>query len=332
MIDIRKLLQLACKGIICAALGLTPETVSAQGGYKPHPLLSPMWQADVEYLDPSQVGDTTMENGFTGASFTYRLPLYTGKDWLSADGGKPFFAVLAQGSLHARQSQIDFIEPDRMLTLGRFAVTGLMAKGLRHLYLANLSLSLPTESFSLNLSRLRVHGSFIWRRLYHNNRVWHTLGLTYTPITGKDLPLPVAGVGVKLGNDDQIQITFPFNASYTHLFSRKFSLSVRVQNMGGYNLLNEDSIHTEDPLVYRFRFPRAGLVGRWYTHRHVVITPEVGLTAFNRVGLDGLKFNQTPAPYFKFSIQVRFGVRPSAAPILDFDPGDSGFDPSYIVE
>ncbi|MFM1745504.1 MAG: hypothetical protein RLZZ630_1441 [Bacteroidota bacterium] len=327
-----KPIQSACKGTICIALVLCIHLAHGQGGYKPHPLLSPMWQADVEYLDPSQVGDTTMENGFTGASFTYRLPLFTGKDWLSADGGKPFYAVLAQGSFHARQSQIDFIEPDRILTLGRVAVTGLMAKGLRHLYLANLSLSLPSESFSFNPTRLRIHGSLIWRRLYHNNRVWHTLGVTYTPITGKDLPLPVAGVGVKLGNDDQVQFTFPFNASYTHIFSRKFSLSARLQNMGGYHLLNEDTIHSEDPLVYRFRFPRAGLVARWYTHRHVLLTPEIGLTAFNRVGLDGLKYDQTPAPYFKFSIQVRFGVRPSAAPILDFDPGDSGFDPAYLVE
>ena len=39
-----------------------PLKSMGQGGYRPHPFLSPMWQADVEYLEPSQVEDTTMEN------------------------------------------------------------------------------------------------------------------------------------------------------------------------------------------------------------------------------------------------------------------------------
>lgn len=308
------------------------ESSFAQGFYRPHPLLSPMWQADVECLEPSQVGDTTMENGFTGASFCYRLPIYTGKDWLSADGGKPFYAVLAQIGATARQSQLDYIEPDRVLTMGRFAVTGLMAKGLRHMFMLNGSLQLPTESFSLNPAALRFNGSFIWRKLYHNNTLWHTLGIAYTNIMGKDLPLPVAGLGIKTGNDDQIQFTFPYNASYTHLFSKNFSLILRFQNMGGYHILKSDSIHQEDPLKYRFNLPRLGLVGRWYTHRHVVITPELGLMTGGKLRLDDIKTTQSPSLYFKFSMQVRFGNRPAAAPILNFDPGDSGFDPSYLVE
>lgn len=313
-------------------LVLTPIMLQAQGGYRPHPLLSPMWQADAEYLVPSQVGDSTVQNGFTGLSFTCRTPIYTGKDWLSADGGKPFFAVLAQGSALYRQSQLDYIEPDRALSQLRIGMTGLMAKGLRQLLMANLSLSLPTESFSFRTRALRLHGSLIWRKLYHNNRLWHTLGLSYTPITGKDLILPVAGLGYTLGNEDQIQVTFPFNASYTHLFSKKFSMLVRAQNMGGYHILPADSTNREDPVFYRFNFPRIGVLGRWYGVRHTVITAEAGMTTGGRVQLDGVRDTQLPAPYFRFSLQVRFGNRPAAAPILNFDPGDSGFDPAYLVE
>lgn len=303
-----------------------------QGGYRPHPFLSPMWQADVEYMEPSQVKDTTMENGFSGAAFTFRMPLYTGKDWLSADGGKPFFAVIAQGSAAARISQLDFLEPDRYLTLGRFGLSGLMAKGLRNLFMLNLSVSLPSESFSFDPGYLRYGGAFVWRKLYHNNKWWHTLGVTYSPIRGQDLPLPVIGFGVKMGNDDQVQCTFPFNLSYSHLFSKKFSLSARLQNMGGYNYLKPDSIYEESPLLYRFRIPRVGLVGRWYTYRHVVITPEIALTGKGRIAIDDYKTRQSVSLYFRLSVQVRFGNRPAAAPILNFDPGDSGFDPSYLVE
>jgi len=291
-----------------------------------------MWQADVEYLSPSQVGDTSMENGFTGAAFTWRVPIYTGKDWLAADGGKPLYAVIGQFNASARQSQIDYIAPDRILTLGRLGLTGLMAPRLRNLFLLNLSLALTTESFHVRTGGLRPNGALVWRKLYHNNRWWHTLGVTYTPVWGRDLLLPIAGIGVKLGNDDQFQFTYPFNAAFTHVFNRKTSLTVRLQNMGGYHILQPDSVHSDNPLKYRFNHPRVGLLGRFYTHRHVVITPEIGCTAFNRLELDGIRSKQKPALYFRMSIQVRFGNRPAAAPILNFDPGDFGFDPTYLVE
>lgn len=302
------------------------------GGYRPHPLLSPMWQADVEYMDPTQVQDTTVVNGFSGMGFTYRLPLFTGKDWLSADGGKPFYALLAQAGATCRQSQLDFLEPDRKLTMARISFTGLMAKGLRNLYLASISLSMPSESFRFSPRYLRPHAALVWRKLYHNNKFWHTLGIMYTPIAGRDLPLPLAGVGLKLGNDDQVQVTFPFNLAYTHRFGRYFSLTGRLQNMGGYHYLRPDRIHPDSPLLYRFRYPRLGVMARIYTLSHVVITPEIALTGRGRLELADERFFQTNALFFRLSVQVRFGKRPTAAPILNFDPGDSGFDPAYLVE
>ncbi len=304
----------------------------AQGGYRPHPLLSPMWQADIEYLEPSQVTDTSMENGYSAASFTFRIPVYTGKDWLSADGGKPFYAIFTQGRISGSISQLDFLEPDRMLTLGRAGVTGLMAKGLRNLFMLNLNASLPSESFSFKPSYITAGGALVWRKLYHNNNWWHTVGVVYSTISGRNLPLPLLGAGVKLNNENQLQFTFPFNLSYTHIFSRKFSLIGRIQTLGGFHYLKADSIYREEPLVYRFRYPRLGIVGRIYTYRHVVITPEVAIAGRGRLELDEYKAKQNPSLFFRLSVQVRFGKRPASAPILNFDPGDSGFDPAYLVE
>ncbi|MBK9636333.1 MAG: hypothetical protein IPO63_00355 [Bacteroidetes bacterium] len=303
-----------------------------QGGYKPHALLSPMWQVDEEYLEPSEVKDTTMENGHAATGFSFRFPLYLGKDWLSADGGKPYFAVLLHGGATGKISQLDFLEPDRILTMGRLGITALMAKGLRNLYLIQFSTSLPSESFNFKLNYLRFHGALVWRKLYHNNTWWHTLGVMYTPVMGRDLPLPLLGFGIKLGNDDQVQMTFPFNAMYTHVFSKKISLSAKIQNTGGYHYLKPDSIYQDEPLLYRFQYYRVGVLARYYTTRHVVITPEVGMTTSGSLQIDDYKAKQVATPYLRISLQVRFGKRPPVAPILNFDPGDSGFDPAYLVE
>ncbi|CAN5636263.1 hypothetical protein BH11BAC2_BH11BAC2_04650 [soil metagenome] len=303
--------------------------------YRPHPLLSPSWQAETEYYSPSQVNDTTLENGFIGGSLNFRIPLYTGKDWLSADGGKPFFAVLSNFGAGVRQTEINFIEPDRLLSLAKIGVTGLMAKGpssLRNLYMLNLSVSLPTESFWFKPSYLRPHGAFVWRHLYHNNKVWHTIGVTYTPIRGRDIPLPILGAGLKIGNDDQVQFTFPYNLAYTHSFSKKFSLGAKLNSSGGYYYLKTDSIHTSEPVEYRQRFARLCMTARYYTSRFVVIAPEFGIAGKGKLQLDDQKYTQLASLYFKLSIQVRWGKRPAASPILNFDPGDSGFDPNYLVE
>jgi len=313
---------------------LFSNTINAQQ-YRPHPMLSSMWQADVEYLTPSQVGDTTIKNGYTGGSFNYRLPLYIGKDWLSADGGKPFIAVLAQAGTTVRKTEINYVEPNRILTNSKISFTGMIATGassLRNLYLLQLSASLPTENFWFKPEYIRPHGALIWRKLYHNNRFWHTLGIAYSPLAGTDLPLPIIGAGYKINKENQIQFTFPYNAAYSHMFGKQFSLSLKLNVIGGYNYLKQDALHFNDPLIYRQRYPKFSIVGRYYTDRHVVLTPEIGLTGKGKLMLDDVKSQQASAFYFKLSLQVRFGKRPAAAPILNFDPGDSGFDPNYLLE
>lgn len=301
--------------------------------YRPHPLLGSNWQAEADYFAPTQVKDTTMEYGFAGGNFRFHFPLYLGKDWLSADGGRPFIGFLANAGVSARQTQMNYLKPNRLLTNPRLGFTALMATGpssLRNLYLLQASFSMPSESFQFDPGFIRPHGTLLWRKLYHNNRLWHTLGLTYTGITGKNLLLPVLGAGYKLGNDDQVQFLFPFNVAYTHMFSKKLSMSVKANMQGSYYYLDSDT--SDNSPLFRQRFLRISVLARYYTDRFVVLIPEAGLTTEGQLRLDGRKDSQLNSVYFKFSLQVRFGKRPAASPIMNFDPGDSGYDPNYIVE
>ena len=314
-----------CLLFLCASTALNAQE------YKPHPLLSPMWQVDAEYMAPSQIEDTTQKNGFTGGSFNLRFPLFRGKDWLSADGGVPFLALLAHTGANVRQSQINYIEPDRLLTIYKLGITGMMATGpssLRNLYLIQFTASSPAEDFRFSP---RFHGAGIWRRLYHNNRLWHTVGVTWSPVFGRDLPLPILGAGYKINNENQVQFTFPFNFAYTCLLSRKFSVSAKIINSGGYYRLQADSIRPDD-FLYRHNHQRAAVSIRYITDRNVVWVPEVGFTNKAHLKLDEQEDRQLSAIYVRLSMQVRFGRRPAVSPIMNFDPGDSGFDPSYLVE
>ena len=302
--------------------------------YKPHPLLSPMWQADADYYLPSETADT-LKNGFASAAFQFRVPLYIGKDWLSADGGKAFFAALMQAGTSVRQTQGSFFDPDKTLTNTRISFSGMMANGpssLRNLYFVQLATALPSEDYAFKVNYLQFSGTAVWRHLYHNNKLWHTLGLTYTPIFGRNLLLPVAGIGYKINKENQVQFTFPFNLAYTHEFARNFNLSVRLNNNGGYYHLQNNEPNSDADVIYRQRYRKLSLVARYYTTRHVVLTPEIGLTGKSKIEIDEAVINQVTSLYFRFTMQVRFGKRPAASPILNFDPGDSGFDPGYLSE
>jgi hypothetical protein len=307
-------------------------STNAQEYYRPHPFLSPMWQIEGEYLPASQIKDSTVSNGYTGANFALRVPVWKKKDWLDASGGKPFIAILTHYGLNARRSQIDFFEPNQNFTVSKFGVSGVMAKGLRNLYLMQGFVSMPTSDFSIQLNHIRFHATGLWRHLYHNNRWWHTLGITYSPIFGKDYILPIAGAGVQLSNENQLQFTFPFNVTYTHMFTKKLSVSLKANNFGGYNFFKSDSLNNSDWSIYRFNYKRGSIMLRYYTDRFVVFAMEGGVTSTANLQVNEVKYYQVPSLYVKVGFQIRFGARPPAAPILNFDPGESGFDPNYIVE
>ncbi|MFM7016430.1 MAG: hypothetical protein ACKOX3_08895 [Bacteroidota bacterium] len=306
--------------------------LNAQGYYRPHPFLSPMWQIESEYIPATQIGDTSMSNGYAGANFSMRIPIWKKKDWLDASGGKPFMALLTHYGASARRTQTDLFQPNQNLTVSKFGLTALMAKGLRNLYLMQGFASMPTTDFSVQLNHIRFHGTALWRHLYHNNRWWHTLGLTYSPVFSKDLLLPIVGAGVQLSNENQLQCTFPFNLTYTHLFSKKLSVSLKINNAGGYNYFKSDSIHAGNWNLYRFNYKRASVMLRYYTDRFVVFTLEGGATDWADLHVNETYYQQHPSFYVRIGFQIRFGSRPPAAPILNFDPGESGFDPNYLVE
>ena len=240
-------------------------------------------------------------------------------------------ALIANTGMNVRQSQINYIEPDRLLTIYKFGLTGMMATGvssLRNLFLVQVTGSSPAQDFNFIP---RVHGAVIWRKLYHNNRFWHTIGLTYNPVFGRDLILPVLGGGYKINNENQVQLTFPFNFAYTCLLSRQLSLSGKVINNGFYYRLEEDLLRDHD-YYYRYNSQRLSVSARYITDLNVVWTPEIGFTNKAHLELDDHKDRQLSTMYFRLTFQVRFGKRPAASPIMNFDPGDSGFDPSYLVE
>jgi hypothetical protein len=291
-----------------------------------------MWQIEGDYLPATQINDTTLSNGFTGTNFSMRIPIWKKKDWLDASGGKPFIALLSHYGLSARRTQINFFQPNQNLTVSKFGVSGVMAKGLRNLYLVQGFISMPTTNFSLQLNHMRYHGSVLWRHLYHNNRWWHTLGVTYSPVFGKDLLLPIVGAGIQLSNENQLQFTFPFNVTYTHLFTKKLSVSLKANNFGGYNFFKSDSVDNNNWSIYRFNYKRASVMLRYYTDRFVVFTMEGGVTSTGDLKVNDIPYQQRSSIYLKVGFQIRFGKRPPAAPILNFDPGESGYDPNYIVE
>jgi hypothetical protein len=109
-------------------------------------------------------------------------------------------------------------------------------------------------------------------------------------------------------------------------------MSARISNMGGYHYLKADTTYGEEPLPYRFRYRKLTAVARYYTDRFVVLTGEAGVTGRGTIQIADQKDRQLSSFYLRFIIQVRSGARPAAAPILNFDPGDSGFDPNYQVE
>lgn len=81
---------------------------SGQSYPGPQPLLSPSIYSSIEHRAATQVEDSVVKYGFDEASFGIKFPLFIGKDWLSADGNIPFYAVLfnAQGSV--KQTSGDF--------------------------------------------------------------------------------------------------------------------------------------------------------------------------------------------------------------------------------
>lgn len=299
--------------------------------YKLHPLLSPLLQTSAEYLAPSEVREEGREHGFTRYDCQLHFPLYIGKDWLRAEGETPLFAVLAGAGASLLVSQGQYLDPDRALTKPVAGITALAAYGKRNLYLLQAGCNLPTEKFNVEPLYLRYSGTVMWRHL-HRNGWWHSLGITYTPVYGNEKILPLLGIGKSLGRNDQLQACFPYSLSYSHRFNESLVIQAQLIQEGFHYLLNPAPSGAEDYPIYRQWQSRIGLTMRWYSYRHLILLPEIGIALPSNLKTDDIRSEQISTAYARVTLQYRFGNRPAAAPILDFDPGLNAFTPNYIGE
>ncbi len=313
--------------IMICCLQLFNFKVTAQSYPGPQPLLSPSINASVLHRIATQVGDSTVKYGFDEASFGFKIPLYTGKDWLSADGNKPFFAVLFNSQGAVKQTSGDFFFNKKQLLRANAGASALLAVGLRNLYMATVQTGLTEDVDAINVTRLRYSGNIFWRHR-NNDQFNYTLGLSYSYVYGRNYFLPVIGIGYHFTKEDFVNVVLPFNIHYTHTFSRRLALSVFVKPEGGSYFINypwNDSINIAD-VLFKQRSFQIGSSLRYSSYSHVILIPEIGVTGKTRLALDDFKTTAQPALYFKLTFRYRFGKRATAAPILNFDPGTFGME------
>lgn len=308
-------------------------SASAQSYPGPQPLLSPSINASILHHVATQVGDSTVKYGFDEASFGFKFPIYTGKDWLDASKGKPLFAVLFNADGMVKQTSGDlFFKNKQLLRVGAGA-TALLAFGLRNLYFVNVKTLLMEDLETIHPSRLRYSGNAFWRHR-SNDQFNYTLGISYSYVYGRSVVLPVLGFGYHFTKEDVVNVVLPFNIHYTHLFDRRFSLSVFLKPNGGSYYIQQqlnDSVKIAD-VLFRQRNTQVGISLNYKSYSHFVLIPEIGIAGKTHLSFDGVKTTTQPSVYIKLGIRYRFGRRATAAPILNFDPGDFGIEENDYLE
>jgi len=293
----------------------------------PQPLLSPSINGSMQHSIATQVGDSTVKYGFDEASLGFKFPLYTGKDWMSAGGNKPLFAVLMNSQGSVKQTSGDFFFKNKQLLRANAGASALLAVGLRNLYMVSVQTGLAEDLTSINPTRLRFSGNAFWRHRNHD-QFNYTLGVSYSYVYGRNVLLPILGFGYHFTKADFVNVVLPFNIHYTHRFDRRVSLSAFLKPDGGSYYLNyqlNDSVKIAD-VVFRQRSFHLGVSLNYKTFSHFIFIPEIGLANKTRFAIDEYKTTSPPSLYFKLGLRYRFGKRATAAPILNFDPGDFGIE------
>lgn len=318
--------------LICYLL-FKPMQIAAQSFPGPQPLLSPSIHAGILHHVATQVGDSTVKYGFDEASFGFKFPLYTGKDWLDATNGKPFFAVLFNSQGSVKQTSGDFFFKNKQLLRADAGAAALLAVGLRNLYLVSFKTLLMEVIAAIQPTRLRYSGNAFWRHR-KNDQFNFTLGLSYSYVYGRNIFLPILGIGYHFTKEDVVNVVLPFNIHYTHLFDRRFSLSVFLKpNGGAYYLQHQlnDSVMITD-VLFRQRNFQIGTSLTYKSFTHIVLIPEIGIAGKTHLTLDDYTSTTQPSVYVKLGIRYRFGKRATAAPILNFDPGNFGIEENNYLE
>lgn len=319
--------------LLCCLPALSALTSKAQSFPGPQPLLSPSLNANVTHRVATQVGDSTVKYGFDEASFGFKFPIYTGKDWLSADGNIPFFAVLFNSQGLVKQTTGDLFFKNKQLLRADAGATALLAVGLRNLYMVSFKTLLMEDLEAINPARLRYNGNIFWRHR-SNDQFNYTLGASYSYVYGRNVLLPIIGLGYHFTKEDAVNVVLPFNIHYTHKFDRRISLSVFLKPNGGAYYLQyhlNDSVKIPD-VLFRQRSFQLGISLRYKSYSHIVLIPEIGIAGKTHLSLDNYKTTTQPSVYVKLGLRYRFGKRATAAPILNFDPGDFGIEQNDYLE
>lgn len=314
------------RAIISLAIAFSIDAIG-QSYPGPQPLLSPSIYSSIVHHVATQVNDSSVKYGFNEASFGIKFPLYIGKDWLSAGGNIPFCAVLFNAQSAVKQTNGKFFYNTKQLLKSQVGVTALRASGLKNLYMISFQTRIMEDLDDIRLTRLKFSGNAFWRHR-NNDQFNYTLGLSYSHVYGRNIFLPIIGLGYHFTKEDVVNLVLPFNVYYTHNFGRRVSVSAFIKPQGGSCYLQydmSDSIKIAD-VLFRERSFQGGVSVRYSTYRQLILIPEIGITSKTRLALNNYKTSSQPSVYAKLSVRYRFGKRATAAPILNFDPGDMGIE------
>ncbi len=328
-----RLVSIKTIGLLICYLLFKSMSSAAQSYPGPQPLLSPSINASVMHPVATQVGDSTVKYGFDDGSIGIKFPLFVGKDWMSAGGNKPLFAVLFNAQASVKQTNGDLFYKNKQLLCANAGATAMLAVGLRNLYFVSVQPLLMEDIESIKPTRIRYSGNALWRHRSHD-QFNYTLGFSYSYVYGRARFLPVLGFGYHFTREDVVNVTLPFNIYYTHQFSKQLSLSLFIKPNGGSYYTEQqlnDSVKITDVLFGQTNF-QLGTSLIYKSYSNLILIPEIGFAGKTHLSFDDYKTTTQPSVYVKLGIRYRFGKRATAAPILSFDPGDFGIERNDYLE
>jgi hypothetical protein len=289
----------------------------------PHPLLSSWYKINAGYHAPSQVDTFENKFGYYRGEGAFNIPLYRGKDWLTATGNTPLIGVTLQGAASYMQPQGDFLNNDMQLLRFRLGGNFIYSKGLRNLFMVNVQGVDAHSSRDFNFSDIYINGSGFWRHR-KNDQLSYTLGLCYSSMFGDNRLLPLLGVSYRPLKEDLITLMFPAYFQYTHFFSKRTAAGFAVRPFSGlYNisyLINDTALISDQKFTHREWQIAARLKVK--ISYQLSIEPEAGYASGVKLSIAENDFKSSASLYAAVMIRYKFGERAHVAPILDFDPAD----------
>lgn len=290
----------------------------------PHPLLSPWIKICAENKVASQVDTLESKFGFYRGEGSFNIPLYRGKDWLTATGNTPLIGVTLQGGASYLQPTGDFIPDSLQLLRLRLGANFIYSLGLRNLFMANVQgVNARDYASFFNFSGTYINGSLFWRHR-NNDQFSFTLGGMYTSAFGRNRFLPLAGISWRPLKEDLITIMLPAYIQYTHFFSRGFSAGVSLRPFGGRYLIDyplNDSIVVKN-IEFRHREYQLAIKMKIKLSYQLSIEPDFGVSNRTRLEILDQIHETSSSAFVRVMIRYKFGKRAHVAPILDFDPAD----------